>query len=100
MNEELKQLIAAYMHLAYEYGRWHGQVDLEISMDNNLGDAFAGAVSARKTGMPLHTVASGGDDSRPVRYFLRSDVWREGVVKSSQEGLNKAINTVISEVSA
>ncbi len=97
-KEKFKQLITAHMYLAYEAGRWQGQVDLEISMDNNLGDALQGSLYAQKTGMPLHTVAAGLDDSRPVRYFLRSEEWREGVTKSSLETLENVINTLIEKV--
>lgn len=88
---ETEQLIAAWMEIAFYAGRWHGQADLEESMDNSFGDALQGAIHARKTGMPLHTAAGGLDDSRPVRYFLRSNKWRSGVIKSSRESLENAI---------
>ncbi len=98
-KEQLQQLISAYMQIAFEAGRWQGQVDLEISMDNNLGDALQGALYAQKTGMPLHTVSS-SEDGCPVRYMLRSADWREGVTKSSIDALNKATDALTAEVSA
>lgn len=90
LDIETKQLIAAWMEIAFLAGRWHWQVDLEESMDSNFGDALQSSIHAKKTGMPLHTVAGGLDDSKPVRYFLRSNEWRSCVIKSSRESLERA----------
>lgn len=83
--------------LAFEAGTWLGQVELEESMDkNSYFDALLSCAQAKKTGMPAHTVSmrtiNGTIDwnSRPVRYFLRTDQWREGVKRSANEYLMRA----------
>jgi len=82
------------MELAFIAGRWRGQVDLEEDMDNSsYFDAMLTCVHAKKTGGECkHTVASDDVDQRPVRYNLRSDKWRAGVKKTTDDNLNKAIN--------
>lgn len=72
-------------------GRWRGQVDLEESMDNNFFDAFLIWNHAQKSGgQCLHTVSSDDINSRPVRYNLRSNEWREGVKKETDKWLDEA----------
>jgi hypothetical protein len=92
--KSLDSKIKYALELAFMAGRWRGQVDLEESMDNNsYFDAFLTSVHAKKSGgQCLHTVASDNLNSRPVRYNLRSDDWREGVKKETQKDLEEAIN--------
>jgi hypothetical protein len=87
METEKEFKIEAALEIAFMAGRWRGQVDLEEHMENeSYFDAFLSYTHARKTGMPLHSVAIDEDlQTRPVRYNLRSDKWREGVKKSVQE---------------
>jgi hypothetical protein len=75
--------------LAFEAGKWAGQVDLEEHFDREqysqvLPEVFA----SRKTASPNDLASTG----RTVRINLRSDEWREGVKKSAQEYLEKALD--------
>lgn len=91
MTDQQKAYIMYSMEMAFEYGRWLWQVDLEEHMDNSsYFDAFLWVLHDKKTAMPLHTVAL-DMDARPVRYNLRSDIWREWVKKNTQENLDNLI---------
>lgn len=80
-------MIDIALQLAYEAGRWHGQVDLEEHYDNEqYSQVVPEAFISSRTSSP-HDFASTG---RTIRINLRSDTWRKGVVKSSQEYLEKA----------
>lgn len=75
MKTETEARIKYHLEMAFLAGCGYGQAMLEQSMDNDCFDAFMGGLHADKTGMPLHTVAGGADESRPVRYNLaKSDV--------------------------
>lgn len=83
--------INSAIHIAFLAGRWRGQVDLEESMDSNFFDAFMMFNHAQKTGgQCMHTVSLDSPDSRPVKYNLRSDKWREGVKKETKKWLDEA----------
>lgn len=83
--------IRSALEIAFMAGRWRGQVDLEEHMDNNFFDAFLGAIRAEKRGgQCLHSVSLDSPDSRPVKYNLRSDQWREGVKKETAKWLKEA----------
>jgi len=72
--------------LAFEAGRWMGEVDLEVHYDREqYGMAFFEAMVSRKTCMPCFPASTG----RTVTVNLRSDRWREGVVKQVDEILEK-----------
>ncbi len=88
------------MELAFLAGRWRGQVDLEEDIDTqSYFDAALTSIHAQKLGGECrHTVASNGADSRPVRYNLRSDEWREGVKKTTQKNLDNAVNKLFLEL--
>lgn len=91
MNEAI---LMAALQLAYEAGKWAGQVDLEEHLDNEqysqvLPEVFA----SRKTSSP-HDLASMG---RTIRINLRSNQWREGVRKSSLEYLDKALMLITND---
>jgi hypothetical protein len=73
--------------LAYEAGRWRGQVDLEEHYDREqYSIALAESVVARTTCMPAFPASTG----RTVTVNLRSDEWREGVEKSAKERFEMA----------
>lgn len=77
----------AALQLAYEAGRWQGQVDIEEHYDREqyshvLPEVFV----SKKTGMPSDLASTG----RTVRINLRSEQWREGVRRSVREYLDKA----------
>jgi hypothetical protein len=85
MNVDL--IMEAALELAYEAGRWQGQVDLEENYDREqYSQVLPEVFGSRKTGIP-HDLASTG---RTVRINLRSDDWRNGVRKSVQEYLERA----------
>lgn len=88
MNKNTAQAIH-HLEMAFLAGCGYGQAMLEQSMDNDCFDAFMGVLHAKETGMPLHTVAGGADDSRPVRYNLRSDKWREAMFNNGKANLEK-----------
>ena len=72
--------------LAFEAGRWLGQVDLEEEYDRDqYGMAFVEAMVSRKTCMPCFPAST----NRTVTVNLRSDRWREGVVKTTDEKLEE-----------
>ena len=94
MTESEKAHILYSLQMAFEYGRWLWQVDLEEHMDNSsYFDAFLWVLHNKKTAMPLHTVSNGWDlSTRPVRYNLRSDIWREWVKKTTKDNLEDLWN--------
>ena len=82
------------LQIAYDAGRWKGQVDLEEHIDNDgFCAAFIESIQARKTGMPLYEAST----VRTVRYNLRSDEWRAGVKKSVAEYMDEACEVVATE---
>jgi hypothetical protein len=85
---------------AFMAGRWRGQVDLEEHMDNeSYFDASLTSINAKKTGgQCLHTVASSDINSRPVRYNLRSDKWRDGVKKETNNNLEEIKTRLINKL--
>ena len=87
------QIIQVALELAFEAGKWEGQVELEEFMEeNSFFDAFLGSIYSRKTGGGVsHSVSIDKDfETRPVKYNLRSNKWREGVRKRANEYLEKA----------
>ena len=101
MTEKQKQIISAGLLLAYEAGKWEGQVELEEFMEeNSFFDAFLGSIYSRKSGGAVSHSVSIDDDmiTRPVKYNLRSNEWREGVRKSANEYLTKAENFILNEL--
>jgi hypothetical protein len=75
------------MLLAFTAGRWRGQVDLEISYDlEQYGQALAESHCARIICSPCFPASKG----RAVTVNLRSDRWREGVCKTTEEEFEKA----------
>lgn len=80
-------LLEAALEMAYEAGRWHGQVDMEISLDlQQYSQCLPEVINSRRTAMPADMASTG----RTVKYNLRSDEWRNGVVKSSRAYLTIA----------
>jgi len=83
------EIIEAAIAIAFEAGRWAGQVDLEEHFDreqytNSMREVYA----ARKTAMPQHPASVG---SRTATINLRSEEWRTGVKKQVSELLEKAL---------
>ncbi len=91
MNHLEKKELACVMELAFEAGKWAGQVELEEHYERSqYGEAVLESLQSRKTAMPAKAASSG----RTVTINLRSNKWRDGVRKSSKEYLDKAINMV------
>jgi len=85
-------IIRAALELAFEAGKWEGQVELEEFYDRNqFSEAFIEAVYSRKNAIPLKKASTG----RAVTVNLRSDKWREGVRKSAREYVDKAMAFVV-----
>lgn len=79
--------IEAALQIAFEAGRWQGQVDLEEHYDKEqFSQCVVESVNARNTSMPLKESSNG----REVSVRLRSHKWRNGVKKSSEEYLQRA----------
>jgi hypothetical protein len=77
----------AALQLAYEAGRWQGQVDLEEHYDREqYSQVFPEAITSRRTSSPGDLASTG----RTVRINLRSEQWREGVRGSVREYMDKA----------
>ena len=87
-----REVVDAALLLAFEAGKWAGQVELEEHYDRSqFAEAFLEAAYSRKNAMPLKDASNG----RTVTVNLRSDKWREGVRKSSREYLDKAMAFVV-----
>lgn len=82
MESEIKLCL----QLAFEAGRWMGQVDLEKHMDNEqYSEALLQSyISHTKCIQPSEC------HNREVVYNLRSNEWRKGVEISANEYLKKA----------
>lgn len=83
-----ESLLEAALELAYEAGRWHGEVDLEERIDRQqygecLGEVFNSYKTCMPQGLPIL-------EGRRATCFLRSEDWRQGVVKESRGILEKA----------
>jgi hypothetical protein len=87
LSEQDEQLISACLELAFEAGKWAGQVDLEEHYDREqYSQACFESLYARKHSMPLEKPSQ----NREVTVNLRPDKWRTGVRQSSREHLEKA----------
>lgn len=85
--DNIEDKIDIVLRLAFEAGRWQGQVDLEEYYDREqFATAIQEMIVSRKTAMPDKAASTG----RTVTVNLRSDAWREGVRKSSEEYIEKA----------
>lgn len=92
-GSEFLLIVEAALLLAFEAGKWEGQVELEEHYDRSqFSEAFLEAAYARKNAMPLKDASTG----RTVTVNLRSDKWREGVRKSAKEYVDKALELVVS----
>ena len=81
------ETIDAALRIAFEAGRWLGQVDLEKYYDREqYSKVMFESFISRKTTMPLESQS----DGKTVKVNLRSEEWRLGVLKSSKEYLTKA----------
>lgn len=87
IKEKKKTIIEAGLRLAFEAGKWAGQVELEEHFDlEQYSSVAVESLMARKTSMPISKQSTG----RTVTINLRSDEWRNGVKKSSIKYLDKA----------
>ena len=87
-----KELIAIAMDMAFEAGRWLGQVDLETHYDNEqYSQVMAEVFISRKTSMPIEKASQ----EKTVHVNLRSKKWRESVYISSNQYLRKAKEILI-----
>ena len=82
-----KQEIESIVLLAFEAGKWSGQVELEEHFDREQ-------YSSRSTAMPNQQASNGNT----VTVNLRSQEWRDGVKKSSQEYFNKSVELLFRQL--
>ncbi len=95
-GSEFLSIVEAALQIAYEAGKWEGQVELEEHYDKSqLSEAIIESIYARKNAMPLKEASTG----RTVTVNLRSDKWREGVRKSAMEYVYKAMAFVVAHYS-
>ena len=87
-NDKIKLAI----ELAFEAGKWAGQVELEEHYDREqFSTSMIESLISKKTSMPTESASNG----RTVTINLRSKEWRDGVIKSSNEYKQKAIQLLI-----
>ena len=87
MSDKIKALI----DIAFEAGKWAGQVELEEHYDCEQYSAVMPEVfSSKKTNLSADIASSG----RTVRVNLRSQVWRDGVKKTCAEKINNLRNMI------
>jgi hypothetical protein len=92
-GSEFLSIVEAALQIAFEAGKWEGQVELEEHYDKSqLSEAIIESIYARKNAMPLKDASTG----RTVTVNLRSEKWREGVRKSAKEYVDKAMLLVLS----
>jgi hypothetical protein len=88
--------IMAAIQLAFEAGKWAGQVETEEFYDNEqYSTAIQEVIESRNTCLPTNKTSSG----RTVMINLRSNEWREGVRKSADDYKAKALEMLISKKS-
>ena len=86
--------IYAAIDLAYEAGKWAGQVDLEEHYDREqFSSAIIETLVAKKTSMPTNKASNG----RTVTIDLRSERWRAGVRADSMNYLKIARSLIEDE---
>jgi hypothetical protein len=82
------------LKIAFEAGRWLGQVDLEEHLDREqFSSCIYEALQSRKTTMPIKE----GSTGRTIEYNLRSQKWRNGV-KFEAEKLFKESFIVLKKI--
>ena len=92
-GSEFLSIVEAAIQIAYEAGKWEGQVELEEHFDKEQYlSSMVEVFHSRKNAMPLNDASTG----RTVIVNLRSEKWREGVRKSAKEYVNKAMLLVLS----
>lgn len=92
MTQELKSNIEVALLLAFEAGKLAGHAELESYFDREqIGECFAESIIAKKTAMPVTSASVG----REVTIRIRSEKWRLGVLKESNDLLNNAADFLI-----
>jgi hypothetical protein len=85
-------LLKGALQLAFEAGKWVGQVELEEHFDiEQYMTAGLESTYTRKIPIPMTSQSNG----RTVTIDLRSDTWREGVRKRASEYLAKAFDLIV-----
>jgi len=83
----MEATIKAIIGIAFEAGKWAGQVELEEHYDNSqYGDAIVESIYSKKNAMPMIS----GSKGRTVTVRLRSKNWRKGVIADSEKYKLKA----------
>jgi hypothetical protein len=91
MDDKFMLAVKTALDLAFEAGKWEGQVELEEHYDREqYSQSILESFYSKKTTTPLHGESKG----RQVIINLRSHEWRNGVRKSTKEYLEKAFVVV------
>ena len=89
--DDLYHIIDLTFLLAFEAGKWAGQVELEEHYDRHqYGACMVEAVYTKNHTKPLFPASNGRD----VTIQLRSDKWRQEVINSSNNSFEKAKDTL------
>jgi hypothetical protein len=84
MNTNNKDFIILLLDIAFEIGKWEGQVELEEHYDKEgYGQGILESLYAKKMCMPLHRSIT----DNQVIIKLRPQKWRDGVRKTCKEKL-------------
>jgi hypothetical protein len=88
---EFLLIIQVALDLAFEAGKWEGQVELEEHYDSEqYSQSVIEMLYSKKNTTPI----SGASNGNTVTINLRSKKWRDGVRKSAKEYLEKAMTLV------
>ena len=91
----MEDTIKAAIEIAFEAGKWAGQVELETHYDKEqYSTAILEAIHSQKTAMPIVEASTG----KTVTVNLRSNEWRQGVVKSADKHKDLAVSIILNAI--
>jgi len=93
--EPNEAIIRAAIDLAFDAGKWTGQVELEEHYDNEQYSQVAlESMNSRKTTMPNESQSKG----KTIKINLRSLEWRDGVKIDSNKYKEKAVKIILNNL--
>ena len=94
-DNEFLSIVKIALELAFEAGKWAGQVELEEHFDREqYASALIESIYIRKMLIPMHLSST----NKSIIINLRSDIWRKGVIKSAKEYMTKAFDLIVSNI--
>src|SRR6056297_3133754 len=86
-----QELIEIALQVAFEAGKWEGQVELEEHFEKEqFSKCMSESIISKKTAMP----STPPSDGRTVTVNLRSQKWRKGVRESSKNFLKNVMKKI------